>query len=417
MTTAPYAKLRANIAGAGNLSGVLTGAAGATCQLSQDPAGVGSSFKYEITDYPEGWAVPAGWTADALSGVYSYLGLTPPLFTLPALPLWGKLTFALTVNNGDPGTSGLPKTQFIDRSTVVSTPDPSGNGFEDIAYGETNQWDSRRKWAGVLKRNIRRQAKQSLPAYASVPDGYVLSLVGGVPMWVPGTPTFTGDFGAIFTANSLTVVHYVRSDLGRTLAGSNLTSIAAQTGPTITEGAGGAGLATATTGLGGHAGFVTNSGQWGTYTLALSAPGTTPFHEWIVMRRISTGSQSFITGGVGLAGYFIQSDAAGASYGNNTTYAGPVTMTANAWGCLEVSFDNTTGDYIKFGAGSPSTGATMGNSAPAGSRALGANAAGGNAGVFEYLCRIIVTGSRANFVTAAAAAKTAAQGFYSGSIA
>src|SRR3954470_19693613 len=158
MTTAPYAKLRANIAGAGNLSGSLVGASGATCQLSQDPAGLGSSWLYEITDYPEGWAVPAGWTADPVSGVYSYAGLTPPSFTLPADPLWGKLAPKLTVNNGDPGTSGLPATQFVDKSTVISTPEPGGSGFEDIAYGETNQWDAQRKWIGPHKRNIRRMA-------------------------------------------------------------------------------------------------------------------------------------------------------------------------------------------------------------------------------------------------------------------
>src|SRR3954463_11736501 len=104
MTTAPYAKLRANIAGAGNLSGALVGAAGATCQLSQDPAGLGSSWLYEITDCPEGFAQPAGWFTD-VGGNYYYQGLTPPSFTLPALPLWGKLMFRLTVNNGDPGTS------------------------------------------------------------------------------------------------------------------------------------------------------------------------------------------------------------------------------------------------------------------------------------------------------------------------
>src|SRR4051812_47254195 len=160
MTTAPYAKLRANIAGAGNLSGALVGAPGAVCQLSQDPAGLGSSFLYQIVDYPEGWTVPAGWSADAF-GVYFYQGLTPPSFTLPALPLWGKLIFSLTVNNGDPGTSGLDPTQFIDTATSVGTLDPNGN-VEDIAYREGNQWDSQRKWMGPMKRNLR-----TLAAYAA----------------------------------------------------------------------------------------------------------------------------------------------------------------------------------------------------------------------------------------------------------
>lgn len=185
MTTAPYAKLRASLGGGAPSTGVLVGAPGQLCQLSQDPAGLGQSFKYQLRDFPEGFACPAGWSTDA-GGVYFYEGITPPSFTLPALPLWGKITPFLTVNNGDPGTSGLPATQFVDGTTVIGTPDPSGNGFEDIAYGESNQWDSRRKWMGALKRNIRRQALGAVPSYSSVPNGYVLSMVGGVPAWVPG---------------------------------------------------------------------------------------------------------------------------------------------------------------------------------------------------------------------------------------
>jgi hypothetical protein len=180
MPTAPYAKLRANIAGAGNLSGALVGAAGATCQLSQDPAGLGSSWKYEIVDYPEGFPVPAGWTADAPSGVYYCLGLTPPSFTLPALPLWGKLVLRLTVNNGDPGSSGLDATQFVDKTTVVSTVDPGGGAFEDIAYGETNQWDALRKWMGPLKRNIRKIAAALGALRTAVAGRFELWLFDGI---------------------------------------------------------------------------------------------------------------------------------------------------------------------------------------------------------------------------------------------
>lgn len=152
MTTAPYAKLRANIGGAGNATGALVGASGATCLLSQDPAGLGQSFLYEIYDYPFGWPQPAGWSVDAI-GVYFYQGSTPPSFNLPATPLWGKLQLRLTVNNGDPGTSGLPATQFVDLTTVVRTAGPSG--VQDIAYQETNQWVPFRKWVGHLKENIR----------------------------------------------------------------------------------------------------------------------------------------------------------------------------------------------------------------------------------------------------------------------
>jgi hypothetical protein len=201
MTTAPYAKLRANIAGAGNLTGALVGAAGASCQLSQDPAGLGSSFKYEITDYPEGFACPSGWT-DA-NGVYTYLGLTPPVFTLPALTLWGKLPLRLTVNNGDPGTSGLPKTQFVDESTVISVPGPSA--VRVIAYLEKGQWDARRKWVGELNRDLRLLALIAAGYKGPVRCATAAALaaytrVGGVI-----TANANGAIGAIDTSVSLAV--------------------------------------------------------------------------------------------------------------------------------------------------------------------------------------------------------------------
>jgi hypothetical protein len=178
MTTAPYAKLRANIAGAGNLSGALVGAAGAVCQLSQDPAGLGSSFLYEIYEYPAGFPQPAGWSVDAF-GVYFYQGLTPPSFTLPASPLWGKLLPRLTVNNGDPGTSGLPATQFVDLSTVISTPGPASD-VVDVGYQESNQFDSQRKWIGALKTNVRTLALISAMLRSATVGRFELWLNDGI---------------------------------------------------------------------------------------------------------------------------------------------------------------------------------------------------------------------------------------------
>ena len=366
MTTAPYAKLRANIASAGNLSGALVGAAGATCQLSQDPAGLGSSWLYEIVDYPEGFPTPTGWSLDATSGVYSYSGLTPPSFTLPALPLWGKLLFRLTVNHGDPGTSGLDKTQFIDSTTVVSTPDPSGNGFEDIAYCETNQWDSKRKWMGPHKRNIRRMAKRALPDYTSVADGYVLSLVGGVPTWVPGTST---NFGALMPS----CIGYWRGDLGLHTTGSIVNTWDNQVAGAgnITEHSAGVGIANVGTGVGGKPSLAPNgTTQAGDYTLALVAPATTNFHVYAVYTIPNAGANQVLVSDSSLDLLVFAAPSSGALLQG---YDGSFLSCAesyNTWARGRVSFTGSASDVIKWGSATPVTGASMGNAASSGTRHL-----------------------------------------------
>ena len=422
MPTAPYAKLRANIAGAGNLSGALVGAASATCQLSQDPAGLGSSFLYEITDYPEGFPVPAGWTASSLSGVYSYVGLTPPSFTLPASPLWGKLVFRLTVNNGDPGTSGLPKTQLTDSSTVVSTPDPSGNGYEDIAYGESNQWDAKRKWMGPLKRNIRKQAKQSIPSYAGVPDGYILSLVSGVPTWVAGVSSFSGDLGAVFASYGLTVNAFFRPDIGLSgTTGTGKSGWANQMGATtdMVIGTSGAtnGLGTPSTPFAGRTGLIINgTDQFGKYTLPSSiTPGTTNFHIYSLFRILSVPTIGYLHAGpsANVDIYAGQTPPAANFNIFNGSYGAPTTgVVTNQWYRMRVSWIGGL-DVVRVGAHEP-TPTTTSNSPM--------NTAWTWGGVTSAACNVEslgflhITGPMATFLTAAADADAKARAYWSTSI-
>jgi len=423
MPTAPYAKLRANIASAGNLSGVLVGAAGASCQLSQDPAGLGSSFKYEITDYPEGFPCPSGWTESSLSGVYSYEGLTPPPFTLPALPLWGKMMFRLTVNNGDPGTSSLPKTQFVDSSTVISTPDPSGNAIEDIAYGETQQWDRKRKWMGPLKRNIRKFAKQSLPPYASVPDGYVLQLVGGVPTWMPGVASFSGDFAALAVTYGLTVRGFWRGDLG--VSGTQGTGIAAWANQSGSASAISGLLAnglTVTAGLNGKAGLSANAvDQRGGYTMpAQSAPGTTNLHRWAIVRFLATpvgAGTLFISGSNDAIQVVSGQTSPAANCWQYNAGAGATTtgVVINQWYRLRASLTGGASDQIRIGAHAPAPTATT-NTAPSTSRSLFADGGGNNRLNAEILGLLELEGTLANFLLFDADAGPKSQAFWTSAI-
>jgi hypothetical protein len=165
MPTPPYAKLRVALDGGAAASGIIIAPGGNVCQLSADPAGTGGvyAYKYEIWEYPAGFATPAGWTLDGTSGVLSYTaGPTPPTVTLPAASLWGKWFLRFTVNNGDPGANpSIPATQLVDQSTVIKIAHPSG--YEDIGFLESNQFDAQRQWVAALKNNLRLSALGIVP--------------------------------------------------------------------------------------------------------------------------------------------------------------------------------------------------------------------------------------------------------------
>lgn len=259
----------------------------------------------------------------------------------------------------------------------------------------------------------------TINATATASSGGATANATGVGVTVTSS-VFGGDFSALFASFGLTVVHDVASHLGRSLTGSIINSITAQTGPTITEaGLPGAGLASTTTGLGGKAGAANGSGQWGTYTLDLAAPATTPFHEWYVCRMLAAPSAPSVISGAndtGATGHclFVNSGTTNL-YMSAGGLAGPVTMATNVWGCLEASLDGTADSYIKFGAGAAVAGDAGNANSPA-TRAIGALVSGGAPIQMEWLRKILVTGTRANFQTAVAAAKTAAQSYYSGAV-
>lgn len=127
-----------------------------TIALSSADTAHPKAFLFEIFAYPAGFTCPAGWST-APDGTYYYSGSSSaPAFDLAASPTWGKWLYRLTINNGDPGVSNLPASQFVDESCGANIYDPN-NGFEDVALFETTQFSQERP-NGVrpIQDNLRR---------------------------------------------------------------------------------------------------------------------------------------------------------------------------------------------------------------------------------------------------------------------
>ena len=145
MPSTPYAKILVSVDGGALTSGGLTVAAGASIHLQAEST-VGWSGtpapKWEIYEYPAGWSAPAGWSTDAQTGAFYFLGVSPPDFDLPDISLWGKFLLLLTVDG-----------KLVDDATGLSV--LSTQGFTDVAFGESNQFDARRQYIGSLKSSLR----------------------------------------------------------------------------------------------------------------------------------------------------------------------------------------------------------------------------------------------------------------------
>jgi len=163
MPATPYAKLLVSLNSGATQSGGITGANSDTVALTAEST-VGWNLdtppKWEIYSYPDGWTGPAsGWTTESVAqpfggtaDIYVYYGLgPPPTFTLPALPLWGKFLFRLTVQGGV--LNGIISPALTDDTTAVQIASP--NGLFDTATLETTQFSQDRAWSGPLQENWR----------------------------------------------------------------------------------------------------------------------------------------------------------------------------------------------------------------------------------------------------------------------
>jgi hypothetical protein len=161
MPVAPYALVRASIAGGAVQTGGIVATGGETCQLSADPAGLAGAtqYRWEILDKPEAFTVPAGWSTDA-NGIFYSTIQTPPVFTLLNNANWGKYIFRLTLNGGGPALT--PRTTIAERTAIAALVDaatavsvPSIDGIKDLAYYEGSQFGGLKGWVKDLKANLR----------------------------------------------------------------------------------------------------------------------------------------------------------------------------------------------------------------------------------------------------------------------
>jgi hypothetical protein len=110
--------------------------------------------KYRIHEFPAGFALPAGWTQDAVNS-YSYTianGADAPAFALPASgnDLRGKYFFDVEVN--DRLRSGTVANDLYAKAALKI---PFTSGLEDIGFLEGNEFDPVRQYVSALKALVR----------------------------------------------------------------------------------------------------------------------------------------------------------------------------------------------------------------------------------------------------------------------
>lgn len=136
----------------------------ATVQLTPDSTVGWLRVRWEIYDYPEGWATPAGWTLDATTGVVYSTAFTPSLITMPDNgALWGKWGVRCKVNEQlDTDQSIIAGLLYT--SNYVSMLSPSG--LRDTGALETTQFCTPvtliKAWLRDYQRNLRAIERPSI---------------------------------------------------------------------------------------------------------------------------------------------------------------------------------------------------------------------------------------------------------------
>lgn len=130
-------------------SGAIIGAEGDSFQLSaaSKSGWVANSARFEISDFPEDFEQPAGWSTDGTTGAYYYATNNgdPPAFTVP-VGQWGKFMLSLRATDG--------ATVTTDTSTAIDV--RSSAGHSNIGRGEGAIFGgAQKRWAGELQRFIK----------------------------------------------------------------------------------------------------------------------------------------------------------------------------------------------------------------------------------------------------------------------
>jgi hypothetical protein len=173
MPTTPYAKILVSVNGAGNTSGGLEVPSLATIQFSPESTVGWTSCRWEIYDYPEGWATPASWTLGADGVIYS-TSFTPALITLPNIAaLWGVWMPRLMVNEQASSDTDLLKGLLDQDTTAISM--LSTHGLRDAGAREKQHFTTAttrvKNWLRGYQRNMRVMETAMVAAGAAAPTG------------------------------------------------------------------------------------------------------------------------------------------------------------------------------------------------------------------------------------------------------
>lgn len=152
----PYAKLLVAVNGGAPTSGGIDVPSAATVQFSAESTVGWRQQRWEIYDYPEGWATPAGWSLAADGTVYS-TDLAPAAITLPAnTDLWGGWAPRLKINEAvDDDATTIAN--LVDETTALMMLSP--RGLRDVFAGESTQFTTtvtrHKRWLRAYQRMLR----------------------------------------------------------------------------------------------------------------------------------------------------------------------------------------------------------------------------------------------------------------------
>lgn len=188
-----------------------------------DPDGV-KRATYRIWDYPEDFAVPAGWTADASGLGYEVTvanGADAPPFTLPAEVSndWGDFGCSVTVNNRTRNGADAP--DLFDDTLIARLPSPSG--IEDVLFGESAQRGDPRQWTTALKRMLR-------AVDSAINIGLPAPLDIANPAAVANLPYIDARHHGALTPNSSAAAATNKTTINAAITAANAASVAL-TGP------------------------------------------------------------------------------------------------------------------------------------------------------------------------------------------
>ena len=174
--------VQASLDGGAYASGGITATLGQTLDLKLASTAGLDWVRWTLTDYPPGFALPAGWT-DAGDGTHYHIGFVPP--QVPGLTPWGKWMIRALGSNGD-----------VDEATAISVESPGG--LRDFAYGEDTQFGGADGWAGDQKANLRTVDAAVVSGAGSWKSPVTFASTSPLPAYAYSAGVITADANGAF---------------------------------------------------------------------------------------------------------------------------------------------------------------------------------------------------------------------------